>query len=331
MGLTLLSPLGLLLALVVAVPIAALALAERRAARVGSVLGLVVPARRRRVTVGLALAAVAGLLALAAAQPVVGSSEQRRVDVDSEALFVFDVSRSMAASHGPGEPTRLERARRLALRVRARLAAYQAGAASLSRRVLPYLFPTADEDVFATTVDQAVAVDSPPAGPPSYATLLAGGPTDVATDFGSLAALPASGYFSSTATRRLVILLSDDESVPFRPSGLAATFDGPPRVRTIVVRFGDAGERIYGAGGRPDPRYRPQPNAAATAVAVARATGGRLFGEGDEAGIVRAARADLAGGRVEVRRLRQTRRPLAAWFAAGSLLPLLVVLRRRNL
>lgn len=329
MGVTLLSPLGLLLLAGVVVPLAALALAERRAGQVGRGIGLVAPSRRRRLEVALALTAVAALLALAAAQPVVGRSQQVRVNVDSEAIVVFDVSGSMAASAGPGKPTRLERARRLALRLRGELAGYQVGAASVTRRVLPYLFPTADENVFAATVEQVVAIGSPPAGPRSYASLLTG-PTDLATDFGSLGALATSGFFSPTATRRLVILLSDDESLPFRASGLAVAFGGPPRVRTIVVRIGDAAERIYRPDGKPDPRYRPQPGAASTAAAVARATGGRVFGEHDVGGILRAARADLVGGRVAVERLRETRRPLAAWLAAGALLPLLLVLRRRN-
>lgn len=329
MHVTLLSPLGLLLAVAVVVPLAALALAERRAARVGRLLRITRPHRRRRVEVAAALVVTAALLALAAAQPVVGSSQQQHVDEDAQAIVVFDVSESMAASLGPHQPTRLDRAKALALRIRRALAPAEVGAASLTSRTLPYLFPSADERTFDETVRQAVRIASPPPGAPTFAELLSGR-RDLATDLGSLGTVPTQSYFTPDAKRRLVIVLSDDESQPLTASSLAVRFHLEPRVRLIGVRFWNARERIYGPSG-PDPRYRPDPSSAETARRLAELTGGKSFDERDVGAIVRAARADLAGGRVVTQTLEQTQRPLAAWFAAAALLPLAFVLYRRNL
>ena len=328
MHLTLLSPLGLLLSLGVLVPLAALAVAERRAARVGRLLRLTRPDRRRRAEVGTALLATAALLAIAAAQPVVGSSQARHVDEDAQAVVVFDVSQSMDASLGPHSPTRLDRAKALALRLRRALGPDEVGAASMTGRTLPYLFPTADERTFEQVVRQSVAIGSPPPGAPTFAALLSGR-RDLASDLGSLGAIPTQSYFTPAATRRLVVVLSDDESQPLSASSVAVRFHMAPPVHLISVRFWNAGERIYGPRGE-DPRYRPDPSSAETARQLAALTGGKTFDEHDFGAIVRAARADLAGGRVVTQTLEQTQRPLAAWFAAAALLPLALVLYRRN-
>jgi hypothetical protein len=329
--LTLLSPLGLLVALAAAIPLAALVLAERHAERIARLLRLARAGRRRRAEVVVALVVVALLLGVAAAQPAIGSSQQVRVDQDAQAIFVFDVSESMAAAAGPHAPTRLDRAKQLALRVRAQLGSVQTGAASLTRRVLPYLFPTADEGVFDETVTQSVAVDSPRPGVPTFAQLLEGR-RDLATDLTSLASLPTQGFFAKSVTHRLVIVFSDDESTPVSPTSLAGVYQTTPVTHVILVHLGNANERIYRADGTQDPRYLPNPAlAAATLRTVAAATRGRVFGEHDLGGIVRVARGYLRGGHVVTQSLKQTHRPLAAWFAAGALVPLLLVLRRRNL
>jgi hypothetical protein len=278
--------------------------------------------------VGTALAAAATLLALAAAQPVIGSSQQQHVDEDAQAIVVFDVSQSMAAAVGPHEPTRLDRAKALAVRLRRALGPDEVGAASLTSRTLPYLFPTADVRTFEEVVRQSVQIGSPPPGAPTFAALLSGR-RDLATDLGSLGTIPTQNYFTPDAKRRLVIVLSDDESQPLTASSIAVRYRMEPRVRLISVRFWNARERIYGANGS-DVQYRPDPTSAVAARQLAELTGGRSFGEHDVDAIARAARADLAGGRVVTQTLEQTQRPLAAWFAAAALLPLTLVLYRRN-
>jgi hypothetical protein len=328
-GLTLLSPLGLLLVLAALVPILGLAVAERRAARVGRLLRLTQPNRRRRAEIAGALVVVAALLGVAAAQPVVGSSQRIHVDENAEALFVFDVSRSMGAAPSAHAPTRLDDAKRLALAIRSQLGGVQAGAASLTRRVLPYLFPTADEGVFDTTVSQAVQIESPPPGTPTFAQLL-NGTHGLATDLTGLVFVPTQSFFSAKATHRLLLVFTDGESSPVALGSIGSIFHSEPRVHLILVRVGGPGDRIY-VRGRPDPRYRPRADAAAILRTVARVGGGTVFSQHDEHGIVSKSRAALAGGHVVSRRSKQTRQPLAAWFAAGAVLPLLLVLRRRNL
>ena len=79
----------------------------------------------------------------------------------SEIVFVVDVSRSMLAGAGPGEPTRLDRARSVVLRIRQATPDVPAGISGLTDRLLPFLFPTVDADVFSETLERSVAADAP--------------------------------------------------------------------------------------------------------------------------------------------------------------------------
>jgi len=321
--LTFLSPVGFLLALAGALPLLGLAVLERRAQNVRRALRLDPPDRRRRLELTGALAAVAVLLGLAAAQPVLAVTHEKAARSDAEVLFVFDVSRSMQAASGETGSTRLERAKQLAIRVRAALGDIPAGVASMTDRTLPYLFPTANTSVFNATVERVVRIESPP--PASRV----GNPGGRATTLGALASIANQGYFAPGTTHRLMIALSDDESEPFAEAGIGAVFRKPPRVRTIFVRFWGPNERIY-AGGRLDPVYRPDPASARIVESLALATRGRAFQEQQFADIVRTARVDLGTGAVRRNRLERARTPIAAWVAAAALLPLGLVLRRRN-
>ena len=295
-----LTPIGLLVCVAVLVPaLVALDLA-RRQRRASAVLGLGPP--RLRPLVGRSVLAVAAVLVfgLAAGQPVLERTETRRARSASEVVFVVDVSRSMLASQGPHSQTRLARARAIVRDLRTSVADVPAGLSGLTDRVLPYLFPTLDDAAFGATLSRSVRLESPP--PQQVAT--------VATDFASLTALRRDGFFSRRADRRTCVFLTDaetrgggvgdqDESLPSfgampppgdpGPADQAVTLDGPIGCRLLVVRVGDGDERIY-ADGRLEAQYRPEPTAAATAEALARAVDGRVFGEND----VRAARGALA-------------------------------------
>ena len=120
---SLLAPYGLLACLLALVPVAVVALVYRRQRRVSQALGLE-PVSGRRAARATALPALTCLLlGIAIAQPAVTTTTERSARTSSEVVFVADVSRSMTASSGPGERTRLERARAIvvgAARVRAR-------------------------------------------------------------------------------------------------------------------------------------------------------------------------------------------------------------------
>ena len=70
----------------------------RRARVVRDVLGLRAPERPEWVVPAAALAAFAGLVGVAAAQPAMTETRREAVRTDVEAFFVVDTSRSMLAA-----------------------------------------------------------------------------------------------------------------------------------------------------------------------------------------------------------------------------------------
>src|SRR5206468_8194313 len=136
--------------------------AERNRRRVVGILGLPGTRAVSRVAVVTSLVAIAALLGAAAAQPTLVNRSAREVRSDAAAFFVIDTSRSMLASSGPGEPTRFERERTFALQLRNRLPEFRVGLATMTDRVLPHLFPSADREAFAATLEKAVGVERPP-------------------------------------------------------------------------------------------------------------------------------------------------------------------------
>ena len=242
--LTFLTPLGAVVCFAALLPLAALALARRRAFRAAAAIGL--PARRFGLGRPLLLVAACCAFGLAAAQPALRRDDHRQERTDVQALFVVDVSRSMLASSGPDGATRLERARRAALELRAAIPQVPAGLAGLTDRALPYLFPTLDPRTFASTLRESVEIESPP--PQQVAR--------VATSFDALAALGTQGFFPSGLERRVCVVLTDGESAPFAGTG---------GCRTVVVQAWAAGERIY-RDGTPEAQYRPDEAAPALAA-----------------------------------------------------------------
>jgi VWA domain-containing protein len=242
--LTLLTPLGALVCVAALLPVGALALARRHASRAATAIGL--PTRRAGLVRPLLLVAACCAFGLAAAQPALRRDDHRQERTDVQALFVVDVSRSMLASSGPAGATRLERARRTALELRAAIPQVPAGLVGLTDRVLPYVFPTLDPRAFASTLREAVEIESPP---PQQVTR-------VATSFDALAALGTQGFFPPGLGRRVCVVLTDGESAPFsRPGGC----------RFVVVQAWAADQRIYRSG-RPEAQYRPDDAAPALAA-----------------------------------------------------------------
>jgi hypothetical protein len=314
-----LSPLGALVALAVVLPLAAYAVVELRARRVSANLRLVPPPMRTRLGVPGAIAAVAGLLGIAAAQPVISSTRARPGRTDVQVYILFDTSRSMLARRHPGAPDRLDRSKRLALQLRQRLGDVPFGIASLTDRMLPHLFPTLDGDVFASTVRDAIGIERPP---PS-------GTDALATDYNSLADAATNEYYGANIKKRLLVIFSDGESRYFDDVVLRRSLE-QGHVHVLFVQVWDPREEVFLKGSQADPGYRPDPRARSSAQRVATAGGGQLLGE-NEAAIVSAVKSFVGSGPETTLRQQRTRVSLGPYVALAALLPLGFVLVRRNL
>jgi len=314
-----LSPLASLVALAVVVPLAAYTLLELRARRVSAHLRLEPPPLRTRLGVPGAIAVVAGLLGIAAAQPVISGTRTRVGRSDAEVYVLLDTSRSMLAKKSPGSSDRLERSKRLALHLRQSLGDVPFGIASLTDRMLPHLFPTLDGDVFSSTLRDAIGIERPP---PS-------GTEPLATDYNSLADAATNNYYKPNVRRRLLVIFSDGESRFFDEVVLGRMLK-QGHVRVLFVHVWDPREEIFLKGNRPDPGYRPDPQAPQSAKRVTNAGSGGLIGE-DERALVSKAKAFVGSGPETKLREQRTRVSLGPYVALAALLPLGFVLMRRNL
>jgi hypothetical protein len=305
--LTVLTPEAAIVVTAAALPLIAFALAARRSERARSILRLpgAAPDRRRPLLIGAAFA----LFAVAAAQPALERIDERAVRTDAEALVVLDVSRSMAASAAPGSTTRLERAKDVALRVRERLDTVPVGLATLTDRVLSHVLPTPDAAVFAAAVQKTVGIERPRARDRALQ----------ATALEALAQTTRGRYFSPGTRRRLLVVVTDGDSAPVDAAALAEMLRAGS-IRLELVRVGDTSERVYDAGGLPEPLYRPSPTAARTLDGLATAAGGVSVTGADTA--ARAA-ADFLGRGPTTTEGAATRVVSLAWlFVLAALVPL---------
>jgi hypothetical protein len=262
---------------------------------------------------------LAAFVAVAAAQPVVVRQKLVSERADAQAFVVLDTSLSMRASPGPGKPSRLERAKKLAVRLQRTLSDVPVGIVSMTDRALPNIMPTTDPALFDRTIQQAVAIDQPP---PSqlYASR--------ATTFDALIPLVGSHFFADGVQRRLVIVYTDGESSRLSP---LFRLELQRRVTPVFVHVWQSGERIYN-GGKADPKYVSDPTSMAALDNVARIIGvPHAFEESDTGGVARAARAAVgyAGTRTHID--AYARIALAPWFVLGGVVPLGFLLYRRNL
>src|SRR5829696_6185952 len=196
-------PFGALVALAAALPLAVFAARERRAARIRAALGVGSSSRVSVATTGFALAAIVGLLALAATQPVLSMTRSRAERTDAELYVVLDTSRSMLASAAPGDATRYDRARTAAERVARAFGEVPVGLASLTDRTLPHVLPTTDARVYLSALDRSIGVERPP---PAFFY------TTQSTTIGSLRVLATRNFFSPQAQKRVAIVLTDGET-----------------------------------------------------------------------------------------------------------------------
>jgi hypothetical protein len=283
-------------------------------------LGLPAPTAASGLTELAAIAALSLLLGLALAQPALRSTETKLVRTDAEVYFVLDTSRSMLAAESARGPTRLDRAREAAARLRTAVPDVRAGLASMTDRLLPHLFPTADAAAFAATLSRAIAIEQPP---PLYSAI-------VATDLGSLAGL-RQGYYAPGDRRRVAIVLTDGESRSFNAASVGRALDGNRPIDLVVVRFWSSSERVFRGNGVPEAGYHPTPQSQTEVDQLVGAAGGRSFDASHLGDATAAIRADLGTGPERPVGRKESARALAPYVGIAALLPLLLLLRRRNL
>jgi hypothetical protein len=315
----LLTPWAALLVFAGLVPLAVYTVRRRRLRALERGLGLPSLALADQAVVVGAVVAVTALLGLAAAQPVLETTRRDPQRTDAEAFVVLDVSRSMLASAGPGEPTRFGRAREIARELRAAFPEVPFGIVTLTDRVLPHLFPTADERVFETTLSRALGVEKPPPGA-FYLTF--------ATNLNALRDLPTKGYFRPTARRRVAVVLTDGETQPIGGE-IASAYERSPRTELLLVRLWRSDEGIYTTG--VSEGYEPSPQSEAATSRLVGLVDGRVFDEGDVQGLLAATEAALGTGETLALAQRSGQIALMPWITALALVPFGLVLLRRNL
>lgn len=319
MSLTLLTPAAALLALVAAVPLLALRGGEARVRAVARALRLPEGATAR--APAAAVLALAALLGLTAAQPVLAFEAGKRVRADAEVYVVLDTTLSMMAAESPRAVPRLERAKDVAHRLRAELDDVRVGIASFTDRVLPHLFPSSDAELFAATLERAVRLEHPPPERQWEAR---------ATTFGSLDVLATRNFYTPAASRRAFVLLTDGETRDYSLPALAAVLGRPPAITPVLVHVRQEGEQLY-LDGRLDRGYETDPGGGAALAELAHATGGTILEEGELVGLGAAVRAVLGEGEYVAEGKQRRTVQLAPWLALLAGLPLAFLVARRNL
>ena len=313
------TPTWALVGLLVVLPLGALLVATRRGERVARVLALDPPGRNALAIPVVALVGVAALVGTAAAQPVLVDDGAAPTRDDAELLAILDVSRSMLASPAAGAPTRFDRARVLARRVRASVPDVPAGVASISDRALPHLFPTPDPGAFGVVLDRALAVGRP-------LPRIGGG---LATNVEPLIAVASRGYFTDGVVRRVAVVFTDGEVLPIDAQLFRQGFADAPPMDVVFVRLGTPNERVFRADGRAE-GYRADAQLGAQLDVLADAIGAPVVPESDPGRVERLVRQALGAGTVHTVRERRSTVALAPLVLVGSLVPLTVLVRRRN-
>ena len=319
MSLTVLTPWAALLGLAAVLPLGALWLLERRATEVRTATGATPPGRRAWLPYAVAIGALAGLLTLAVAQPVLVVDRTRDERTDAAAWIIVDTTRSMLASSGPGASNRFERARRIAEEVREELSDIPVGLATITDRTLPHVFPTTDQTSYRAALERGIGVERPPPG----------GYEGIGTAFEALATVKTAGFFDQSVARQLIIVVSDGETRPLSAEQLASTLAGPPRVTPLFVQVWRPDEQVY-IDGQPDPLYQVDAQSPASLRELAGVTRGAAFAEADVDSVVAKAREVLGEGETSARTIGSRRHPLASWLLVATALPLGFVLWRRN-
>jgi VWA domain-containing protein len=313
---TFLTPFCLFVALASLLPLGAALVSHAWTEVVRKRLTLPPPERATELRPLLA-ASVIALAGMAAAQPALTHSTHPRSRTDVQAVFVLDISRSMAASSSPASSTRLDRAAAAAIALRNAIPDVPAGVLTLTDRVLPDLLPVSDVAGFDGVVRRAVRIESPPPQATSVR----------ATTFSALGQIASGDVFPPSATKRIVVLLTDGESGPVGTSGVARSLAG---YRFEAVRFWASDESVYREDGKPESAYRPDPSSRAVLADLASSLGGKSFEQTQLKAATRYLRS-LAGSGSTVAgpATEEHRYPLAPYVGLLALVALLAFLGPR--
>ena len=186
--------------------------------------------------------------------------------------------------------------------------------------MLPHLFPSADADTFRTTVALALGIEKPPPKSSLITT---------ATSLDSLATLATQRFFSPRAQQRAVVVLTDGETQGINEGRLARAWRRAPGVDVAFVHFWSRDERVFNRG-LPEPQYRPDPGARNDLDGLAKVTGATVFDEEELDAVTSRVRSALKRGPTVTEGVRKTRLALAPYLLAAALLPLGVLLWKRE-
>ncbi len=191
------------------------------------------------------------------------------------------------------------------------------GIATLTDRVLPDLLPVTDVAAFDSVLTQAVAIESPP-------------PVDTlgvrVTTYTALENVGGGNYFEPGVTRRVVVLLSDGESLPFDPRAISAQLPPAFGYRLLAIRFWAADEGVYGANGRREPGYHPYSGGKVLLAQLAAAIRGRSYEEADLGQAADYLHQIVGTGRTVAARRAASVRTLAPFVAGLAVLLLTLAL-----
>jgi hypothetical protein len=277
------------------------------------------PRVRSLLPTAVAVALIPVLLGLALAQPVLRSTSEERVRKNAEIWYVFDTSVSMGAASSPRGATRLDRSLRYGLQMRQAIGDVRSGIATFTDRILPDLFPTANDEVFTATLDQSVGINRPP--PMGF-----GAPR--ATTFAALDTFAGTNFFDPGIKHRVVVLFTDGETSPYFTQDLRNALRGPPATDFVIVHVWRSDERIWGSHGA-IAGYRPDPTSSADVQKLASLLGGKAYDESDIGGAIGAVKQMLGKGPVVNTGKGLQVIPLAHWLVIAAFVPLAFLLWRR--
>ena len=134
---------------------------------------------------------------------------------------------------------------------------------------------------------------------------------------------------SQNDEKRIVVVLTDGESLPVAAARLGTPIGGHRLSRPCSSTSGGSDERVFSRG-VPEPQYLPDPSSRSILDGLAASTGGSVHSEASFAGIERTSRELLDSGPTVVQGSRSGRTALAPFLAAAAFLPLSILLWRRD-